>query len=87
MKRMELISIVNQILDCTDKMSFGSSSKSGIILGQLGYEFIDPMDVADIDFMMCEMAPERGYILDKSHHDGEIMGLPQVYDFVKKRIE
>lgn len=83
---MEKINIVNQILDCTDKMDYGSSSKTVLILKQLGYENISVEDLMDIDIMVCEMAPERGYELDKSHHDGEFRGLPQAYDFIKKKI-
>lgn len=81
--------IVKEAIEATlkyiDEMDFETSETTARIAGKLGFN-LSTEDLFDIE---CEVYEEvdrsRQYILDKSHHDGLVEGLPFNLDFVKRR--
>lgn len=76
--------LIAKELEYIDNMPFGTSTTTNRIMIELGYKNLDFEDLMDIEYGVYNVIEEsRDYILDKSHHDDMVEGLPFNLDFIK----
>ena len=79
--------IVENLMKYIRNMNTGDRASTGYLYSQhCGDVTVDEIfDLMDIDLMLMDVAATEGIILDKSHHFGKFVGLPQNLDFVVRK--
>lgn len=81
--------VANTVVDYIESLPEGSSTTTFRVLAKLyGEDVAWELDPFELHFDICDEVERRGKIeMDMSEHDGLIVGLPQNYRFIVRKLK